>query len=88
MATFEEVAELASDLNQRLGTSFLPDSLVYLIESFIGDDETDPFEIPISEITEHLVGLICLSDAFVAAQDGEDIEGIEELVQDTINLLE
>ena len=87
MATFEEVAELASDINQKLATSIEPDSLVFLIEEYIEDEETQFSEIPIGEIAEQVHLLLLLADAFVAAQDGETVEGIEELVQDTATCL-
>jgi hypothetical protein len=78
MATYEEIAELASDINQKLNTTIQPDSLVYLIEQFIEDEETPFTEVPIQEITEQVHSLIYVADAFLIAQDGEDIETIEQ----------
>lgn len=77
MATFEEIAELASDINQKLYTNIRPDSLVYLIEEFIEDDEKPFTEIPIWQIAEQVKMIILMADAFLIAQDGEDVETIE-----------
>ena len=87
MATYEEVAELASDLNQQLGTTIQPDSLVYLIESYVEDEETLFTEVPIGEIGETIRNLILIADAFVAAQDGDSIEEIEAVLSDTAEVL-
>ena len=87
MATFEEVAELASDINTRINTQFQPDTLVHLIESFIEDEETPFTEVPIGEIAEQVHGLILLSDAFLIAEDGADIEGLEFEVAATAEAL-
>jgi hypothetical protein len=77
MATYEEIAELASDINQKLNTTIQPDSLVYLIEQFIEDEDTPFTEVPIGEIAEQVHGLILMADAVLIAQDGDDIETIE-----------
>jgi len=77
MATYEEIAELASDINQKLDTKIQPDSLVYLIERFIEDAETPFTEVPIGEIAEQVHGLILMADAVLITQDGDDIETIE-----------
>jgi hypothetical protein len=77
MATYEEIAELASDINQKLDTKIQPDSLVYLIEQFIEDEDTPFTEVPIGEIAEQVHGLILMADAVLIAQDGDDIETIE-----------
>ena len=87
MATYEEVAELASDLNQKLGSTILPDSLVYLIEEYLEDEETPFTEVPIAEIAEQVHCLLILADAFVAAQDGDSIEEIEAVCSDTAEVL-
>ena len=87
MATYEEVAELASDLNQKLGSTILPDSLVFLIEEYIEDEETPFTEVPIAEIAEQVHILLLLADAFVAAQDGDSIEEIEAVCSDTAEVL-
>lgn len=87
MATYEEVAELASDLNQQLGTTIQPDSLVYLIESYVEDEETPFTEVPIREIAEQVHILLILADAFVVAQDGDSIEEIEAVISDTAEVL-
>ena len=88
MATFEEIAELASDINTKLDTKIQPETLVYLIETFIEDEETPFTEVPISEITEQVHGLILLADAFLIAQDGEDVETLEDEVAVTAEALE
>jgi hypothetical protein len=88
MATFEEIAELASDINTKLDTKIQPETLVYLIETFIEDEETPFTEVPIGEITEQVHGLILLADAFLIAQDGEDVETIEDEVAQTAESLE
>jgi hypothetical protein len=88
MATFEEIAELASDINTKLDTKIQPETLVYLIETFIEDEETPFTEVPIGEITEQVHGLILLADAFLIAQDGEDIEALEDEVAQTAESLE
>jgi len=87
MATYEEIAELASDINTKLGTKIQPDTLVYLIETFIEDEETPFTEVPIGEITEQVHGYILLTDAFLIAQDGEDIETLEDEVAQTAEAL-
>lgn len=87
MATYEEVATLASDLNQKLGTTILPDTLVHLIETFIESEDTPFTEVPISEISEQVNELLILTDAFVAAQDGDTIEAVEAIVADTAEVL-
>jgi hypothetical protein len=89
MATYEEIAELASDINQKLDTKIQPDSLVFLIERFIEDEDTPFTEVPIGEIAEQVHGLIYVADAFLIAQDGEDIETIEaeaKLTADALGL--
>lgn len=78
MAIYEEIAELASHINTTLGTKIQPDTLVYLIESFIEDEDVPFTDVPIKEIREKVFSLILLSDAFLAAQDGADVETIEE----------
>jgi hypothetical protein len=88
MASFEEIAELASDINTKLDTKIQPETLVYLIETFIEDEETPFTEVPISEITEQVHGLILLADAFLIAQDGEDVETLEDEVAVTAEALE
>jgi hypothetical protein len=88
MATFEEIAELASDINTKLDTKLQPETLVYLIETFVEDEETPFTEVPISEITEQVHGLILLADAFLIAQDGEDVETLEDEVAVTAEALE
>jgi hypothetical protein len=87
MATYEEVAELASDINTRLNTQIQPDTLVYLIETFIEDDETPFTEVSIDELEDQVFGLVLLSDAFLIAQDGESIETIEEETKATATAL-
>ena len=87
MATYEEIAELASDINTKLDTKIQPDTLVYLIETYIEDEETPLTEVPISEITEQVHGFILLADAFLIAQDGEDIETLEDEVAETAEAL-
>jgi hypothetical protein len=77
MATYEEIASLASDINSKINTELDPDSLAFLIETYIVDDEVDLSEVSIEEITETFLGLLLLSDAFLCAQDGESIEVIE-----------
>jgi hypothetical protein len=88
MASFEEIAELASDINTKLDTKIQPETLVYLIETFVEDEETPFTEVPISEITEQVHGLILLADAFLIAQDGEDVETLEDEVAVTAEALE
>jgi hypothetical protein len=88
MASYEEIATLASDINTRLDTTIQPDTLVYLIETFIEDEDTPFTEVPISEITEQVHCLILLADAFLIAQDGEDIETLEDEVAVTAEALE
>ena len=88
MATFEEIAELASDINTKLDIKLQPETLVYLIETFVEDEETPFTEVPISEITEQVHGLILLADAFLIAQDGEDVETLEDEVAVTAEALE
>jgi hypothetical protein len=88
MATFEEIAKLASDINTKLDTKLQPETLVYLIETFVEDEETPFTEVPISEITEQVHGLILLADAFLIAQDGEDVETLEDEVAVTAEALE
>jgi hypothetical protein len=87
MATYEEVATLASDINQKLGTTIQPDSLVFLIESYIEEEDVPFTDIPISEIEEQVLGLLLVADAFVAAQDGDSIEEIEAILEDTAEVL-
>jgi hypothetical protein len=80
MATYEEIAELASDINTKLDTRIRPETLVYLIETYIEDEETPFTEIPIGEIAEKVHGGILLADAFLIAQDGEDLATLEDEV--------
>lgn len=87
MATYEEVAELASDINQKLNTQIQPDTLVYLIEQFIEDEETPFTEVPIGEIAEQVYGLIVVADAVLIAQDGDDVEIIESEITATAEAL-
>lgn len=87
MATYEEVAELASDINQKLNSQIQPDTLVYLIEQFIEDEATPFTEVPIQEIAEQIHALIYVADAFLIAQDGEDIETIETEIKATADAL-
>ena len=87
MATFEEIAELASDINTKLDTKLQPETLVYLIETFVEDEGTPFTEVPISEITEQVHDLILLADAFLLAQDGEDVETLEDEVAVTAEAL-
>jgi hypothetical protein len=88
MATYEEIAELASDINSKLSVKIQPDTLVYLIENFIEDEETPFTEVPIGEITEQVHGLILQADAFLLAQDGEDVEALEDELAQTAEALE
>ena len=88
MASYEEIAELASDINSKLNTTIQPDTLVYLIETFIEDEGTPFTEVPITELAEQVHGLILLADAFLIAQDGEDIETLEDEVAVTAEKLE
>jgi hypothetical protein len=87
MATYEEVATLASDINEKLGTTIQPDTLVHLIELFIEEDEVPFTEVPIEEIEEQVNHLLVLTDAFVVAQDGESIEEIDAVIDDTSEAL-
>jgi uncharacterized protein YheU (UPF0270 family) len=84
MARYEEIAELASDINTKLDTKLQPDTLVYLLESFLVDDETPVAEISIGELTEHVYDLLHLGDAVILALDGESLQYIEE-AQDDLN---
>jgi hypothetical protein len=88
MASYEEIATLASDINTRLDTTIQPDTLVYLIKTFVDDEETPFTEVPISEITEQVHYLLLLADAFLIAQDGDDIETLEDEVAVTAEALE
>jgi len=88
MATYEEIAELASDINSKLDVKLQPDTLVYLIENFIEDEETPFTEVPIGEIAEQVHDCILLADAFLIAQDGENVETLEDEVGATAELLE
>jgi hypothetical protein len=74
MASYEEIAELASDINTALGTTINPDALEHIIEIHLVEDFPD---VPIQEVKEQVFNAILLSDALVAAQDGESIETIE-----------
>jgi len=74
MASYEEIAELASDINTALGTTINPDALEHIIEIHLVEDFPD---VPIQEVREQVFNAILLSDALVAAQDGENIETIE-----------
>jgi hypothetical protein len=87
MASYEDLATLASDINTRLNTTLQPDTLVYLIETFIEDEDTPFTEVPIGEITEQVYYLLLTADAVLIAQDGEDIETIEREVGDTAEKL-
>ena len=87
MASYEEIATLASDINTRLDTTIQPDTLVYLIETFIEDEDTPFTEVPIGEITEHVHTLLLLADAVVLAQDGEVSEIIRLELDDTAEKL-
>ena len=87
MATYEEIAELASDINTKLNTKLQPDTLVCLIETFIEDEETPFTEVPIGEIAEQVHNYILLADAFLIAQDGEDVETLENEVAQTAEAL-
>jgi uncharacterized protein YheU (UPF0270 family) len=87
MASYKEIATLASDINTRLDTTIQPDTLVYLIETFIEDEDTPFTEVPIGEITEQVHSLLLLADAVLIAQDGEDIETIEREVAVTAKFL-
>jgi hypothetical protein len=88
MASYEEIATLASDINTKLRTKLQPDTLVYLIETFIKDEETPVTEISIGELTEQVHGLLLMADAVLIAQDGEDIETLEDEVAVTAEALE
>jgi len=74
MASYEEIAELASDINTALDTSIQPDTLVHIIETYLVEDFPD---VPIEEVKEQVFNALLLSDALVIAQDGEDIETLE-----------
>ena len=73
MASYEEIAKLASDINTKLNITLQPDTLVYLIESFIEDEETPFTEISIGELTEQVHGLLLTAETILIAQDGADI---------------
>jgi hypothetical protein len=88
MASYEEIAELASDINSKLNTTIQPDTLVYLIETFIEDEEAPFTEVSIGELTEQVHGLLLMADAVLIAQDGEDIETLEDEVAVTAEKLE
>jgi hypothetical protein len=83
MATYEEVAELASELNLKLNSKFTADNLLHLINTYT----IDPDFYEIDHIAEDIVELIMMSDAFVAAQEGDDVETIVELVGETESIL-
>ena len=87
MASYEEIATLASNINTRLNTTIQPDTLVYLIDICILDEDTPFTEVPIGEITEQVYDLLLTADAVLIAQDGEDIETIEREVGDTAEKL-
>jgi hypothetical protein len=74
MASFEEIASLASEINTALGTTINPDALEYIIEIHLVEDFPD---VSIQEVREQVFNAILLSDALVAAQDGVSIETIE-----------
>lgn len=74
MASYEEIAELASDINTALGTTIDPDSLEHIIETHLVADLPD---VPIQEVREHVFNAIIISDALMAAGDGENIETIK-----------
>ena len=78
MATSEEIAKLVSDINTKLSKELQPDTLVYLLESFLVDDETPVAEISVGELTEQAYDLLRLGDAVILALDGESIRYIEE----------
>ena len=80
MASYEEIAELASDINDKLNTKIQPDTLVYLIETFIEEEDVPFTEVPIGEIADQVIGSILLADAFQVAQDGDDIETLRSAV--------
>ena len=80
MASYEEIAELASDINDKLNTKIQPDTLVYLIETFIEEEDVPFTEVPIGEIADQVIGSILLADAFLVAQDGDDIETLRSAV--------
>jgi hypothetical protein len=84
MASFEEIAELASDINTALNTTLQPDTLVHLIENYLVEDFPD---VPIKEVKEEVFNALLLSDALVFAQDGDDIETIEAEVALTAEAL-
>jgi hypothetical protein len=84
MASFEEIASLASDINTALGTTINPDALEHIIAIHLVDDYPD---VPIQEVKEQVFDAILLSDALVAAQDGESIETIEAEVSQTAEKL-
>lgn len=84
MATYEEIATLASDINEALETKIQPDTLVHIIENHI--IEHFP-EVPISELKEAVHKALLLSDSLVIAQDGEDIETLEAEVAVTAESL-
>jgi hypothetical protein len=84
MASYEEIAELASDINTALGTTIDPDSLEHIIETHLVADLPD---VPIQEVKEQVFDAILLSDALVAAQDGESIETIKSETAQTAEKL-
>ena len=87
MASYEEIAKLASDINTKLNITLQPDTLVYLIESFIEDEETPFTEISIGELTEQVHGLLLTAETILIAQDGADIETLEDEVAYTAQAL-
>jgi hypothetical protein len=85
MARYKEIAELASDINTKLSTKLQPDTLVYLLESFlelVEDEETHVAEISIGELTEQAYDLLLLGDAVVLALDGKSLRYISEALDD------
>jgi hypothetical protein len=87
MATYEEVATLASVLNEQLETEIQPDSLVHILEKYFEDEYTFFPDVPISEITEHVHHLIIMADALIGMQDGDSIEELEKLADMTAEIL-
>jgi hypothetical protein len=87
MAIYEEIAELASDINQQIDSYLDPDTLVYLIESFI-EDEIPFTELSIGEIAEAVFSLILVSEAFHSGLNGLFLEEIEEEALDLVDALD
>lgn len=84
MATYEEIATLASDINEAIQTKIQPDTLVYVIETFLVEEAG---EVPIEEVREQVYNALLLSDSLVIAQDGEDIETLKAEVAVTAEFL-